>query len=65
MVNAVTGNISIRYNLQGPASAHATACASSGHAIGDAMGYMRRGHADVMIAAAPRPPSRPSASAPS
>ncbi|MCC5822471.1 MAG: beta-ketoacyl-ACP synthase II [Phycisphaerales bacterium] len=50
MVNAVTGNISIRFNLQGPASAHATACASSGHAIGDAMGYIRRGHADVMIA---------------
>jgi 3-oxoacyl-[acyl-carrier-protein] synthase II len=50
MVNAVTGNISIRFNLQGPASAHATACASSGHAIGDAMGYIRRGQADVMIA---------------
>jgi 3-oxoacyl-[acyl-carrier-protein] synthase II len=50
MVNAVTGNISIRFNLQGPASTHATACASSGHAIGDAMGYIRRGHADVMLA---------------
>lgn len=49
MVNAVTGNISIRYNLRGPASAHATACASSGHAIGDAMQYMRRGLADVMV----------------
>lgn len=50
MVNAVAGNISIRYGLLGPASAHATACASSGHAIADAMGYIRRGHADVMIA---------------
>lgn len=50
MVNAVAGNLSIRHNLQGPASAHATACASSGHAIGDAMGYIRRGEADVMIA---------------
>ncbi len=50
MVNAVTGNVSIRFNLQGPSSAHATACASSGHAFGDAMGYIRRGHADVMIA---------------
>ncbi len=49
MVNAVTGNISIRFNLQGPASAHATACASSGHAIGDAMGYIRRGQAEVML----------------
>lgn len=50
MVNAVAGNISIRYNLQGPAGAHATACASSGHAIGDAAQYIRRGLADVMIA---------------
>ena len=49
MVNAVTGNVSIRYGLQGPASAHATACASSGHAVGDAMQYMRRGLADVMV----------------
>lgn len=50
MVNAVAGNISIKLNLQGPASAHATACASSGHAIGDAMRYIERGDADVMIA---------------
>ncbi len=49
MVNAVTGNISIRYGLTGPASAHATACASAGHAFGDAMRYMRSGTADVMI----------------
>lgn len=50
MVNAITGNIAIQFNMQGPASAHATACASSGHAIGDAMGYIRSGKADVMIA---------------
>lgn len=50
MVNAVAGNVSIRYGLRGPAGAHATACASSGHAIADAVGYMRRGLADVMLA---------------
>tara|TARA_R110000868_G_scaffold241497_1_gene496113 strand:- start:91033 stop:92328 length:1296 start_codon:yes stop_codon:yes gene_type:complete len=50
MANAVTGNISIRFNLQGPASTHATACASSGHAIGDAMEAIRLGRADVMLA---------------
>jgi 3-oxoacyl-[acyl-carrier-protein] synthase II len=50
MVNAVTGNISIRFGLVGPASAHATACASSGHAISDAAQYIRRGLADVMVA---------------
>ena len=50
MVNATAGNVSIKYGLQGPASAHATACASSGHAIGDAMRYIRRGDCDVMLA---------------
>lgn len=50
MANAAAGNISIKYNLRGPASTHATACASSGHAIGDAMHVLRRGEADVMIA---------------
>ncbi len=49
MVNASAGNISIRWGLQGPASAHATACASSGHAIGHAIEIMRRGHVDAMI----------------
>jgi 3-oxoacyl-[acyl-carrier-protein] synthase II len=50
MVNATTGNVAIAFNLQGPATAHATACASSGHAIGDAMSYIRSGKTDVMIA---------------
>jgi 3-oxoacyl-[acyl-carrier-protein] synthase II len=50
MVNAAVGNISIMYGLKGPATAHATACASSGHSIGDAMDKIRLGHADVMLA---------------
>lgn len=50
MANAAAGNISIKFGLQGPASCHATACASSGHALGDAMNYLRRGLADVMVA---------------
>ncbi len=49
MANASTGNISIRFGMQGPASTHVTACASSGHAIGDALTYFRRGLVDVMI----------------
>ena len=49
MVNATAGNLSIRFGLRGPSSAHATACASSGHAFGDAMGYLRSGEADVML----------------
>jgi 3-oxoacyl-[acyl-carrier-protein] synthase II len=50
MPNAAAGNISIKFGLQGPASCHATACASSGHAIGDAINYLKRGLADVMLA---------------
>lgn len=50
MVNSCTGNISIMFGLQGPASAHATACASSGHAIGDAIELLRSGKLDVMVA---------------
>lgn len=49
MPNAAAGNISIRFGLKGPASTHATACASSGHAIGDAMLYLQRGWAEVMV----------------
>jgi 3-oxoacyl-[acyl-carrier-protein] synthase II len=49
MVNAGTGNISIKYGLKGPATAHATACASSGHAIADAMHMIQRGVCDVVI----------------
>lgn len=50
MVNACSGLVSIRWGLQGPSSSHATACASSGHSIGDALRIMQRGEADVMIA---------------
>jgi 3-oxoacyl-[acyl-carrier-protein] synthase II len=49
MANAVSGNVSIQYGLRGPASAHATACASSGHAIGDGMHWLAKGTADVML----------------
>jgi 3-oxoacyl-[acyl-carrier-protein] synthase II len=44
------GFISIRWNLQGPNYATVSACASSAHAIGDAMRHIRHGDADMMIA---------------
>jgi len=50
MVNGVAGHVSIRFGLEGPTSAHATACASSGHSIADAMHIIQRGEADVMLA---------------
>lgn len=50
MANAVAGDLSIRYGLQGPSDSHTTACASSGHSIGDAFNIIRRGEADVILA---------------
>ncbi len=49
MVNAGSGQISIRWGLQGPCSAIATACASATNAIGDALKLIQVGWADVMI----------------
>ena len=49
MVNAASGNISVRWQLQGPNSAVATACASATNAIGDAFRIIQTGGADVMV----------------
>ena len=49
MVNAASGQVSIRWGLRGPNSAIATACASAANAIGDAFKVIQSGHADVMI----------------
>jgi 3-oxoacyl-[acyl-carrier-protein] synthase II len=49
MCNAGSGNVSIHFGLRGPNSAVATACASAGHAIGDACEAIRNNAADVMI----------------
>lgn len=49
MVNAGSGQVSIRWGLQGPCSALATACASAANAIGDACKLIQTGQANVMI----------------
>ena len=49
MVNAGSGQVSIRYGLRGINTAVATACASSNNAIGDAFKHIQLGHADIMI----------------
>lgn len=50
MVNAASGNISVRWGLQGPNSAVATACASATNAIGDGFRWIQNDYADVIVA---------------
>jgi 3-oxoacyl-[acyl-carrier-protein] synthase II len=50
IVNMPSGLVSILTGAKGPNTAVATACATSAHAIGDAVNVIRRGDADAMIA---------------
>ncbi len=49
MVNAASGNLSIRHGFNGPSTSVATACASATNAMGDALTNIRRGNSDVML----------------
>ncbi len=44
-----SGIVSIRHGAKGPNYATVSACASSGHALGDALRILQRGDADVML----------------
>lgn len=50
MSNAASGNIAIRYGLQGPNICIVSACASGSHAIGEAFCSIISGRSDVMVA---------------
>jgi nodulation protein E len=50
MSNAGTSHISMQFGIQGPSYTISTACASSGHAIGQAFHMVRSGTAPVAIA---------------
>jgi len=49
MGNAASGNIAIRYGLQGPNICVVSACASASHAIGEAFYNIVSGRSDIMI----------------
>ncbi len=51
MLNSAAAHISILLGARGPNLAIATACATGSHALGEAAEIIRRGRADVMIAA--------------
>ena len=50
MPNAPSGEISIRFNAQGPSFGIVSACASSNYAIGEAYRAIAHGYADAIIA---------------
>jgi 3-oxoacyl-[acyl-carrier-protein] synthase II len=50
IINMISGNLSIKYGLQGPNFAIVTACATGTHCIGDAYRLIQYGDADVMVA---------------
>ncbi|HSM36620.1 MAG TPA: beta-ketoacyl-ACP synthase II [Longimicrobiales bacterium] len=50
ILDIASGLVSMRHGLRGPNYATVSACASSAHAIGDAMRALQRGEADAMIA---------------
>ncbi|HLY59268.1 MAG TPA: beta-ketoacyl-ACP synthase II [Terriglobia bacterium] len=49
MHNAPTSQISMEYGAEGPSLSTATACSSSGHAIGEAFHFIKLGMTDMML----------------
>lgn len=49
LADMVTGYISLKFGLRGPAYVTSSACASAGNAIGDAMHLIQLGRADIIL----------------
>jgi len=50
IINLVSGNIAIKYQLKGPAIGIVTACSSATNAIGEAFRYIRDGYLELAFA---------------
>src|SRR5256712_13569361 len=51
MANVAAAIVSMRFGFKGPCYCTVSACASSGHAVGDAFDLIRENQADGMVAA--------------
>ena len=49
IANMASGQVSIMFGVHGPNGCTVTACASGTNSIGEALGFIRRGEADIMI----------------
>jgi 3-oxoacyl-[acyl-carrier-protein] synthase II len=50
IIDMAAGEIAMKFGVKGPNMGHVSACASSGHAVGEATETIKRGQADVMLA---------------
>ena len=50
IANVGAGQVAINFGMTGPNFATVSACATGGHAIGEASEMIRRGDADMMVA---------------
>jgi 3-oxoacyl-[acyl-carrier-protein] synthase II len=50
IINLAPGQISLKYGMKGPNFSPVSACATANHSIGDALLYIQRGLADVIVA---------------
>ena len=57
--DSASGQVAIQYGLRGPNMAVVSACATGGHAIGEAMEAIVRGQADIMLGAGTEAPLVP------
>jgi 3-oxoacyl-[acyl-carrier-protein] synthase II len=50
LINMAASHLSIRYGFKGPSWSTSSACATSAHALGEAMRLIERGEADLVLA---------------